>query len=264
MLVLRGSGRVKGRVFLWPDRRSTAGLLLALGFLTFFFAPLAQIIGLADSQATDNVLIIAMEPLLTVLIAWVFIREKITLFHGVAFGFALFGFMLLAGITPAGLARGWNPRLIGNLLILFSLVGEGAYSTLSRKLMERHPPLLIFGSSLVVGVFFLTLALSHARGGGIGTLGARSFSAKNIFCLAWLGPLGTTATYLYWMLALAEAPIASVALTLFVQPLFGSIWGLVFLKDRLNLIQAAGGALIFAAVSGLALKPLLNRLRTER
>src|SRR4051812_42701147 len=61
--------RVGGRVWL--------NLALA-GLLSFCAGPVLQFSGLKISRALDNALIIAIEPLITVLMAWVLLGERIT------------------------------------------------------------------------------------------------------------------------------------------------------------------------------------------
>jgi drug/metabolite transporter (DMT)-like permease len=223
-------------------------LVALMGFLTFCFSPLLQLSGLEASQATDNALIIAIEPLMTVMCAWVFVGEAISLAHAAAFAVALGGFALLTGVSGGGFSGGFDPHMAGNLVMLISLVGEASYSTIGRKLLGRGLPAMgIFGTSLFAGAAFLSLAtLGYA-------LTTRTpfghFTAASVLGILWLGPLGTSATYLFWALALREATIASLSLTLFIQPVFGSILGHFLLGDHLSGVQAAGGALILAAVA---------------
>ena len=66
--------------------------------------------------------------------------------------------------------------------------------------------------------------------------------------LLWLGPFGTTLSYVFWMSALSKAPVASVALTLLVQPLFGALWGTLFLAEPFPLAKQLGGGLILAGL----------------
>jgi len=228
-----------------PRTRHDWVLLFAMGFFPFCFSPLLQLTGLAASRAVDNALIVAMEPLVTVVLAWLVLREAISLFYAFTFGLALFGFGLLTGVQPG--SAEWNGHLIGNLLILVSMGGEAAYSVFGRKLTARHEPVAIFGSAITAGVIFLTMAGPFF---GIVATGFTSdqFTLRNVLCLLWMGPLGTMATYLYWMIALSRAPVAALAITLFIQPLFGALWGYAFLEERLSLMQAAGGGLILLAV----------------
>lgn len=252
LLVLKSIPSMRTRFkspFFIPKGKGDWILLFILGITTFCFSPLMQMIGLSTTRATDNALIIAMEPLITVILAWIFLKEGITFLHGIAFAVALAGFALLTGITPGQLTQGWDGHYTGNLILLLSLCGEGAYSILGRKLMVRYPPTAVFGSALAVGIGFLTLGLLLLCIHSPNTM-AGHFTWRSALGLLWLGPLGSSMAYLYWMVALSKAPVASLALTLFIQPVFGSIWGYVFLGERLTAVQSWGGAFIILAILG--------------
>ncbi len=151
-----------------------------------------------------------------------------------------------------------TPHLGSNLLILLALCGEATYSSAGRPLVERYSPLRAFGTASLLGAAFITISVFLIKGGAfVSELGQLSW--KGVAGLLWLGPLGTTATYLYWMFALKEAPVASLALTIFVQPLFGALWGYWLLGDRLSVAQTLGGVLILLAVFAETARYLTRR-----
>ncbi|MCM2276543.1 MAG: DMT family transporter [Oligoflexia bacterium] len=232
-------------LFALPRYRRELVFVALLGALSFFFAPFLQLLGLAASRATDNALLIAMEPLLTVLFAGIFLGERLGSRLALAFVIALGGFSLLSGLSPGAIDPSALTRIGGNATILLALFGEAACSVFARKLLKTHSPAAILGSGLSVGVILLA---------GAAALSAEGFSHVGILTgsdwasVLWLGPIGTTATYLYWIFALAEAPVASLAITLFIQPLCGALWGHLFLGERLTFTQAMGGCMILAAV----------------
>jgi drug/metabolite transporter (DMT)-like permease len=235
--------------FLVPQNARTAAYLLLLGFSAFCFSPILQMTGLASSRATDNALIVAMEPLMTVALAWLILRERPSRINFIAFGVALAGFALLTGLTPAVLTQGLDAHFLGNLLLLLSLIGEAMYSTLGRKLISDHPPAAVFGSALVLGVLCLTgLTASLSEIPSVDQV--LHMPWQSAVALAWLGPFGTALSYLFWMTALKKVPVASLALTLFIQPVLGPVWGALFLGERLTPIQAGGSVLILIAVFG--------------
>jgi drug/metabolite transporter (DMT)-like permease len=251
-LALRRVPRLSGKLprpFLRPDTAMDWVLVASLGLLTFCFSPLMQLTGLSASQATDNALIIAMEPMMTVILAWLVLGESLTRAHIVSFALALAGFGLLTGLSVQQLSGSWDGHLIGNFIMLLSLVGEATYSILGRKLTDRYPPTGILGTALTFGTLALTAAVMIHLGPGALWIFPK-LSWRSLLGILWLGPLGSALTYLFWMIAVTEAPVASLALTLFIQPLFGSLWGILFLHDRLRGWQAFGGALILAAVLG--------------
>lgn len=244
----------------WPARvpalfyrpRDFAGWMLILftGFMAFCYSPYLTFQGLAQSRASDGAIIVAMEPLMSTVLAWAFLRERLSGHLFGAFAIALIGFALLSGVSfpGASFAEGADGVLGGNVLMLAALIGEASYPVTGKKLLVKgEGPLAVFGSSIFLGVMCLTAVLLVAHPSAF----AEAFAGLNgsgWFALLWLGPLGTTATYLYWMVALRSAPVASLALTLFVQPVCGALWGAWFLNERLNLTQALGALLILGAV----------------
>lgn len=227
-------------------------LLFFGGILTFCLSPISQVAGLNASRATDNAMITALEPLITLVMARLFLRERLPAGLALGFCFALTGFALLSGVNPFDAAGsiGESAHIIGNLLILASLIGEGGYSIFGRKLMVRHPANEIFGSAVGIGVIALTLVVLVAQGSGsIGQLiRPESWSAEALLALIWIGPVGTAFTYLFWMIALRTLSVGSLALTLFIQPLAGAAFGSLFFGEYLTRLQWFGGALILGSV----------------
>lgn len=241
--------------FARPKSKSDWGWLVLLGFCTFCFSPLLQMIGLEASRATDNAIIISIEPLMTVFLAWLMFRDPLRPAHWLSFALALLGFSALSGLTPGRIARGLDSHLTGNLILLVALLGDASFSALGRKLMPRYPPAAIFGTSIFLGVGILTLVVLSVSG----LPDLASVSWRSVGALFWLGPVGTAFCYLYWMHALRNAPIASMAVTLFLQPVLGATWGVLFLNERLDLLQTAGAVVIVLAV---IIPSLNNSLRS--
>jgi threonine/homoserine efflux transporter RhtA len=83
--------------------------------------------------------------------------------------------------------------------------------------------------------------------------GLPDFAGLSLRCwmaVLWLSIIGTTIPYLYWLHALNRTfSIASVVLSLFLQPLIGSAAGFLFLGEHFAMHQLAGGAMIIGAVA---------------
>ncbi len=219
-----------------PTQSSHYFLFLLLGLLTFALTPMFQAQGLDASQATDNSLIIALEPLATVALACIFLGERLLRHHYISFFFGILGFTLLSQSDYA-----W-----GNLLLLLSIIGESGYSVITRKLLPHYKPVTVMGLGLTVGIVLLSFFVLYRE--GLPSLG--NFHLKSLLALLWLGPIGTTLTYLYWTFILArKIPIAGIAVFLFIQPLLGLVWGHFMLGDYLSPINILGIALILMAIA---------------
>lgn len=219
-------------------RKERVGVFL-IGLLTFALSPWLQSSGLYRSQATDNALIIAMEPVIAVVLATIFLKEKLNRNQILAFGLGLTGFLLLSG--------GGDVRAIGNLLMLLSVSFEAAYSVLGRGILSGKPGIgqAVFGTALLIGVSLLSI-------GVISTEGLPDFSRmtpSSALALLWIGPVGTAATYLFWMKTLENIPVATMVLTLFIQPVLGALLGVLLLSESLSTLEWLGAVMILTGLS---------------
>jgi drug/metabolite transporter (DMT)-like permease len=219
--------------------------LLSVGLITFCLSSYVQYKGLSLTSSTANVLIVAMEPLFAVLLAWIFLGEKMKAKQLLVFAVAIVGFLLLSNVRPGELAASFSLFNAGNLFLLIAMPSEAFHTIGSRKIAGRVTPLSFFAFTLPIGFFAFTTYLLFS---GHGLPDLNQISLRSFLALLWMGPLGTTITYSFWTLALVEAPVAAVALTLFVQPILGATNGMIFLGERLDSWQSLGAALILGAL----------------
>lgn len=215
------------------------------GLCTFFGSGVVQYIGLSLSTSTANSLLVALEPLFAVFLAWIFLRERVQPGQFLALALAVSGFLLLSNVKPLDAVGSFALFNIGNLLLLLSLPLEAMYTIISRKLAGRVQPVSLFASSLAVGLFALTLYVMA----GPGLPDLSRLDAEGWLAVLFMGPLGTALTYIYWSVVLKEASVAAVSLTLFVQPILGAAFGIFLLGDRLDPWQLGGGLLILGALT---------------
>jgi drug/metabolite transporter (DMT)-like permease len=241
-LFLGKKGRWAGTIFLKTSAFKDFGTIFLIGCSTFFFSPLTQMLGLSHSTALNNSLLVALEPVFTVLFSWLLLKERLTRVQVGAFLVAFMGFVLLSRMLSEELSFGAS---VGDLALAISTAGEGLYAVLAKKLLDRHRPSAVFGTALALGVLLLTAVVFSFT--GIPALGHLSF--RGLFAAFWIGPIGTTATYFFWLWVLQKGvAIGDMALTLFVQPVVGALLGYFVLKESMTVFQAFGGALILLAV----------------
>jgi drug/metabolite transporter (DMT)-like permease len=216
--------------------------------MAFCIGPFLQFTGLSMAQSVDNALMVALEPLVTVLLAWVILGERLKLKDWISLCFGLFGFLLLSkalvfgnGNQPySGVMGGLS---LGYILLFLSLTGEGVYSSLGRKLSFDYPATAIFGNLLLIGTCAMTVVIA-IRGFHV----FEGWSPKSIFAILWLGPVSTLGGYLLWMLILSKKEIAGMVVTLFIQPLVGALIGVFYLGETISLLQIFGALLIMSGV----------------
>jgi drug/metabolite transporter (DMT)-like permease len=64
----------------------------------------------------------------------------------------------------------------------------------------------------------------------------------------WMGALGTTLGYGWWLKLLQEEKVGTLSVSIFLQPVAGSIAGILFLGENLDFLQWLGAALILTGV----------------
>ncbi len=234
----------KRKCYATPKGWNESALFFLLGFAPFAVSPILQLVGLSQAQSIDNAIVIAMEPLITVFMVWIFLREGMNRSQATAFGIAMLGFFLVSKFDPTASAPLSNLQFFPFLLMLISLIGESVYVVCGRVLTQRYDPVSLFGFAITCGM--LCLLLYAAWIGELPDL--RAFSWKSMLAILYLGPIGTAASYILWVVLIKEVPVPSLALTLFIQPVFGSIWGTIWLGESFDLKQSFGALMILAAV----------------
>lgn len=245
----------KNQSFAVPKRKIAWIWLVLFGFFPFCFTTLLNMKGLSLTRATDNALIIAMEPLMTILAARILVGERMSRIQMAGLMVAMYGFSLLSELTLSQISGGIGGSSLGNILILISLIGEACYSSFTKLLMREGPSgrmsgQSILGSGFVIGFVLLTLSLLFlGEELPVVSIFKNGISLRVLAASFYIGGLGTALTYLFWMKALERASIPSVALSLFVQPLAGALGGSLFLGETLTLSQKFGGFLILASLA---------------
>jgi len=254
----------KGRHWLAELSLHDLIVLLCIGLTTCFLSPLCQMQGLTTSSAISNSLLVAMEPLFTLALAYFLLNDPFTRRDALALATGVVGFLILSGFF-SNLKTGELSGFLqfaskGDLFLIFAILCEACYSVLPKKLVGRHPGFQIYGTALAIGFIFQTIYLLIVH--GMPRLELLSVSGWG--ALVWLGPIGTTVTYLIWIRVIQHGvPISSMILTLFLQPLFGTLAGYLMLHEPLHLYQAVGAAFILAAVTWQSLQAEMRHGQSE-
>ena len=217
---------------------------MAMGAVVFFVTPLLVTYGLDASLAVHNSFITGLEPVITIVLARMFLGERMRAAGWMILAVALAGFALLSGVGGNWRELLQTTYFAGNLLLLFGMAGEAMYSILGAPLAKRMAPVTVFLIALTTGAGLLSVFLVAS-----GTLPDFShFTAHSVIGLLWTGPVTTTFCYLVWLTSLRHVPVNAAAFTLFVQPLLGAVMGYALLGERLVGLQVAGAALILVSL----------------
>jgi len=206
--------------------------------------------GVERSTAANAGLLMATEPAFTILLAALALRERLTppRFASLALGaagtylivFQKTGWPTLSGATVAG-----------DAVFLVALVLEAAYSVGSKPLSRRHPPLAIAAASLVAALpVWIPIAAWSIADTGWPALSATGWAA-----VAYLSLGCTVFGYVVWVFALRHLDAGPVSLTVFLQPVVGTLLAVGVLGEQLTLPTLAGAALVLVSLGVLLYTP---------
>jgi drug/metabolite transporter (DMT)-like permease len=243
-------------IFLWTvvrwlrlplPRRSQLRSVGLPGLLQPGISSILFIVGLSLTSVGNETLISVTETVLTILLGWLILGEKMERRSLLLVGVALIGVVLITINSNSDYGT-----VVGNLLTLISAVCYALYAIVCRRLVVNFHPLVLMavhqsvGSVLVGGIWLLSLPW-------LGITVGRAI-APHLWALAALSGI-TLFAIPFWLyivlLKHTQAGVASLFLTLI--PVFGIAGGYVFLGERLTLMQGIGGGLILTAVLGVSL-----------
>jgi drug/metabolite transporter (DMT)-like permease len=226
-----------------PFRDPTASPILGrLGLLNPGIAYALSLLGLVSIGASLSVLLWAAEPLMILLLAAWFLRERLGL-----------GVLVLSPVAAAGMAlTAYTPNesahLVGIVLTLAGVACCAVYTIVARRWLGTAQ-----GTAAVVvtqQVYALALALAVVAvvwltGGAVLATGATPG--------AWLSAIVSGVLYYgvaYWLYlsALRRVPASLAAASFYLVPVFGLAAAFILLGERLEAHQWLGAAIAIGAV----------------
>lgn len=195
--------------------------------------------GLKFTTASEGALLVGSFPAMGLLLEIFKEREDPPKSRILGIILSLLGVFLIVGSAGINLK---TQNLIGNFLILLSGLSWVIYNWEIKRFNHIYPFEVLTTFQLIYGtiLFIPLLSFTGLRipRGMEGFLG--------IFYLAFFcSALG----YLLYNYGLKKMKVSQVVNILNLIPLFGAIWGVIFLKESLGLIEILGGILIILGVS---------------
>jgi drug/metabolite transporter (DMT)-like permease len=199
--------------------------------------------GYAAQELSASLLSIinATAPLFGAALSLIWLREKTSTrgLAGLALGFS--GVAVLVG--GEGFGGGGTPVLSIAAAFLASLL-YGAVSIYSQRVKVADPYSNVLGSLWVAAVLMTPLMwLYPVR--ETPTIAAWS-------SVATLGILCTAIAYVVYFRLIAQIGAAPTLTVTYLIPLFGVLWGAIFLGERIGVHHAAGAAMILAGITLVA------------
>lgn len=233
---------------LWQRRWAFLLLGLLNAAIPFCLISTAELHLTASLAAILN----ATTPLFTALVAAVWLGERLTLRKGVGLGLGLAGVVIAVGWSPLPFTLPVLLSAGASLLAAFTYGLGGVYSARQFK----GVPLLDLNIGQCLGAALALLPLAGA------TAPRAVPSLPVVLAVLALSLLGTAFAYLLFFHLIQTVGATRTLTVTFLVPIFGLIWGAVFLHEAIGAGTLLGLGVILSAillVSGVAL-PRLRRV----
>jgi drug/metabolite transporter (DMT)-like permease len=217
------------------------GLLLVCSFLGVPVQFLLQFYGLSLTTVSHASLMVGTMPVLLAVGAAIFAHERMDLIGWLALATSTIGAGLIA-LGAHGGGKG-QPTVAGDLLVIFSLMIALGWILMNKQLMERHSPVVVTAYGLFLGMLMLIVIVPIL----FGVPPIHHISPKAWWALAASGVLCTATTTLLWNWGMTQVPASQAGVLLNMEPLVGSLLGIIILGETLGPTAWTGGALILAA-----------------
>jgi drug/metabolite transporter (DMT)-like permease len=215
-------------------------VLGALGVFAYNLFFMGAVHRLPASRAA---LIIALNPVITIVISAFVFRDKLRPHRWVGIVVALIGVWIVVShgevmsVASAGVG-------LGELMMLCAVISWALYTVIGRKLLVGLSPLAATNYAAIWGTLLLALvAAPH-----ISELTADQFGWKVIVALVYLGVLGTALAFVWYYISIKKLGTAITSIFTNLVPVFGVLISVLLLGEPLLVSMLIGGAVAIAGV----------------
>ncbi|TGD58521.1 DMT family transporter [Flavobacterium humi] len=216
--------------------------IIAASFFGVAFNMLTFFKGLSYTSPIMGAIIMVTTPMIVLILSAVLIRERMEKRKviGIVLGLAGTAFLILYGKPMLNAPKAG----LGNLLVFVNAVSYGFYLIIVKKLMDKYNAL-----SFVKWIYFFGFLM-------VLPFGWNEFQAVHwtavpvdiFWKIGFVVVFSTFLTYLLNLLSMKELKPTTVAVFIYLQPLFASVFAIGLGKDELNMVKIGSAILIFTGV----------------
>ena len=206
-----------------------------LGIVAVTLPTILQNVGLKYTTAYITGFLQSTGPIYTVILAYIFLSEKINIYKILGILLAFVGVYLM--VRPEG-----GGNLFGNLLVLSSAISYSIGGIIAKDLLNNgYKPLQIIAFSSIFGTIFLIPMIFFEK---------ISFEYASIKYILFHAIFTTFIAYLLWYSAMEKMEVSKLSFFTYLIPLFSLISSHFLLQEEIKIATILAG---FIAVLGVAI-----------
>ena len=227
----------------WQAVRKGGWLLCGLGLTGAAMFQVMVYIALQYTNASNATLLNAFNPIVVMVLAWVWLGERATLRQiiGISISFVGVGVLITRGHWETLLAMRFN---LGDLWMLGAVIVWGFYSMLVKAIPKDIPPMVVVWATAIGGVVILLpfYLLSLAFGQGF------TPNAQTLGAIAYVAIAASIIAFSTFNAAVARIGPTRTSYFLHLLPVFGALLAYAILGETLAPYHGIGFALTLSGV----------------
>lgn len=208
---------------------------VALNMLAFFK-------GLSLTSPISASVLMVSTPIIVLLLSAIILKERMQkrMVFGIVLGLIGTAFLILYGKSSGNAS---NPTL-GNFLVFINASSYGLYLVIVKKLMEKYNPFNFAKWIYLIG-FIMVLPFGW---GEFETINWALMPMDMYWKIGFVVVFSTFGTYMLNLLSMRELKPTTVAVFVYLQPFFATVFAISLGKDELTLVKIVSAILIFTGV----------------
>ena len=230
--------------------------IIAAAFFGVAFNMLTFFKGLSLTSPISASVIMVTTPMIVLILSAIILKERMRkrMVAGIILGLTGTVFLILYGKSIGSATN----ASIGNMLVLINAISYGFYLIIVKKLMDKYNAFTFVKWIYLFG-FLMVLPFGWSQ-----------FEAANwalvptliYWKIGFVVVISTFITYLLNLLTMKELKPTTVAVFIYLQPVFATVFAISLSKDELNLVKILSAILIFVGVYLVTSSP--QRIKKEK
>ena len=216
-------------------------IFILLAVLGQFPAQVLMTFGTQQSTASNASIINLTLPVVSVLLAVVLLKEKMSPIRWVSFAIAFVGVMLCS-MKDLQVVNMSTQYIIGNLLIFAGVLGSGFYNIVCKKIAGEYTEMEMLFYTYIFMVVILFPFVWHYEGNVLKNF--PTFTTNTWIGLALLTVFHNFLSMILFFTALKSLEAIQVALSNFLITFFGLPIAVIILHEKLSWMAVIGGLLV--------------------
>lgn len=219
----------------YPRIIAAAFFGVALNMLTFFK-------GLSYTSPIMGAVLMVTTPIIVLVLSAVLMRERMENKRTIGIVLGLLGTIILI-LYGKSLTNASNP-LLGNLLVFINAVSYGFYLILVKKLIDKYNAFTFVKWIYLFG-FLMVLPFGWQE---VQQVAWQDLPVPAMINIGFVIIFSTFLTYLLNLISMRELKPTTVAIFIYLQPLFATLFAVSLGKDYISALKVVSAAFIFLGV----------------